>query len=279
MLQIFTILLINFWYYFLSFFILGITLTLIFQKGINRIYRTFIQKILLLKRYWGFVIPFSVLAALGYILLFNFTTSIDQIYYIEVYNQCIGLIFAIFVGYFAFVLVIENRMDKFKQVADGYLNQKLYPKAIENYERCIDINSKQFEIWANLMELYLIQSRDSNFDEKIETVKGTIKYPDEEIIFKYLLFTKCVLKEQIGEAKEMIKKIISYIQNDESTLKYFRWGFSDVEGSERFNKLGTESKKIYNNLSRYLLRSLSAEEKTRFEQDDYELNPIQKVTS
>lgn len=251
--------------------LLGTILTLFFQKKIAPFFVSLKQMAKLIKKYWSFIFFFVFTSGIGYALIFYYAPSVNQSMVIGLYNHFVNLTFAIFVGYFAFLQVVENRLDKLREEADRYLIDKRYPRAIDLYEKCLAINSDEFDIWTNMLELYLIDGRYEKFDEKIGIAKKKKKYSENEIIYLYLLFAKNTLKEDIGGAKEIIRDILEYIKQQPNVLGQVRWGFEDMRGSDKFNSLGESTKKMYNNLADYLLRKMPPDKKMRFEQGEYEL--------
>src|SRR5688572_12672922 len=74
------------------------------------------SKASLIKKYWYFVVPFSILVVGAYCLAFIFVPENRLGDILELINNLSTLIFGIFVGYFAFLQVIEGRVDKLKEL-------------------------------------------------------------------------------------------------------------------------------------------------------------------
>lgn len=257
-----------------SFIIIGVLLNQFFPKKLKRKWHFIKEKILLMKSYWTFVFIFILFAGLGYYYIFssNVPTIDLKNLYISTFNQILTLIFAIFVGYYAFLQVFDARLDKGLEKAQEHITSKEYERAISVLEDCIKINSSDFSAWSNLMECYLISKRFSIFNNKIELLEQEVKSPRDRVILHYLKSTSMILQEKIGEAKITLGELITYTKENPPALNSLRWNFQDVLDSENYNKLGVGTKKIFVNLTKYLRNELTIEEKNKFENKNYELS-------
>ncbi len=266
-----TVLLQHYWYIIILVFILGVISILFYQKIVTPFFNRLKQKAQLIKKYWTFVFIFVIVSILIYALILVYIPTGNQSLTISIYNNVLALVFAIFVGYFAFLQVVENRRDKLREEADRYLQiEKNYPRAIDIYEKCLAINADDFDAWANLLELYLITGRYDTYNEKINIAKDKKKYSENELVYLYLLFANDLMKEDIGNAKRHIGEIVTYVRDNPSSLSQFRWGFEEVKSSAKFISLNINTKKMYTNLADYLLRTMSSDRKTKFENGEYD---------
>jgi tetratricopeptide (TPR) repeat protein len=186
-------------------------------------------------------------------------------------GQSLTLVFAIFVGYFAFLQVVESRLDKLKERAKSELSERSYRRAIQYYEEAYKISPKDVSILADLLELYLILENYSNFDEKIIQLQRISIEEKEKVTLLYLEATKFLLKQHLQEAKERISKLVQFIEKHPIVLTHFNWDFSDIQDSEVYKKINGEAKIIFENLIKYLSKKMPNDQKSDFEQGNYSI--------
>jgi tetratricopeptide (TPR) repeat protein len=195
--------------------------------------------------------------------------------YASILGQILTLIFAIFVGYFAFLQVVEGRLDKLEERAYFELKQRSYRRATQYYEEAYIINPKDSSVLSNLLELYLILEDYNNFDEKINQLQRISIEEKEKVALLYLQVAEFLLKQHLHEAKEEIKKLVQFIEKHPMALNHFNWNFSDIQDSEVYKRINGESKTIFDNLIKYVSRKLSNEQKNNFEKGNYS-TPVEK---
>lgn len=267
---------INYWYLFLGAILIGVLLTLVSQEKFKGLLKSFYGKAPLIKKYWLFVTPFSVVSISAYVLTFKLSTSENLSNNISLLNQATALIFAIFAGYFAFQQLVEYRLEKLKEQANLYFKQSSYLRAIQYYEEAYSINPKDFSLLAELIEVYLCIEEFKKFDEKIVRLEKLVVEDYERSTVAYLKICKHLFKQDLGTAKTELKSYLDLVQKEPSTLILFRWDFSDIRKSETYKKLTGEIKTIFDNLMSYLNRNLDEEKKKRFEEGDYILKETEK---
>ena len=255
----------NYWYLFLVTFIIGGVLFLFIKKKIIKYYNNFISSTPAIRRYWTFVIAFSLSVFISYILILNYSKNIDRI--LNILGQISTLIFAIFVGYFAFLQVVENRIDKLKEEGHRQLKEKAYDRAIKILEEVHSINISDFSNLAELIEIFLIQKYYEKFDKKISLLEKNIVDKKEKLLFFYLKIFFYVFKEHISDAKQYIDQLVEFRKTNPNILP--SWDFSDLQNSESNQSLQGDSKKYSDNIINYLRGGMSIEDKQKFESGNY----------
>lgn len=266
---------IQYWYL-LAIFLGGIVLTLLVQGRIKHLFKSFYNKAPLIKKYWVFVVPFSLGSLIAYALVVFLSSPENLDTNLILLNQATTLLFAIFVGYFAFQQVVEYRLDKLKEQANLYFKQPSYLRAIQYYEEAYSINPKDFSLLAELLEVYLCIGGFKNFDEKISRLEKLIVEDYEKSTVAYLKICEHLFKQDLGSAKTELKSYIDLVQKDPEVLEQFRWDFSDIRKCDLCKELDGDVKTIFENLVNYLHKNLDEEKKKRFETGDYLLKEEKK---
>lgn len=261
---------IRYWYL-LAFFFAGTVLTLLIQGRIKKLIKNFFSKAPLIKKYWVFVVPFIVISLIAYILVINLSSREDLSNNIAILNQATTLVFAIFVGYFAFQQVIEYRLEKLNEQGYNYFKRKSYLRSIQYYEEAYAINPKDFSLLAELLEVYLCLGDFRKFDEKINQLERLVVEDYERSTIAYLRACKLLFKQDLGSAKTEIKSYIELLAKKPSTILLFRWDFSDIQVCDLYVKLDGEAKTIFDNFVSYLNKNFDEVKKKRFEGGDYNL--------
>ena len=249
-----------------------IVITLLLQNIIKKKWKDFFNKTTLIKKYWKFVISFVVIGILSGTIIYFYTENV--VGNLMLLIQIFTLIFAIFVGYFAFQQVAENRLDKLEEKGYMHLQKQEYLRAIKSYEEAFLIAPKDFNILSNLLECYLIIQDNKNFNEKKELIEKIIIEDREKIIFCYLKSANFLLKQDLGKARKEMKECMEFIKSSSFSF-YPLWNFRDIKNSELYKDLKGESKKILDNFINYLQGILNAEQKTKFEKGSYTLNEFE----
>lgn len=265
---------------FLEFFIITVLpivlSTLFLQYIIKKKWREFFNKTTLIKKYWRFVISFIIIGSVLGGAIYFYTENITDNLILLV--QTLTLIFAIFVGYFAFQQVAENRLDKLEEKGYVHLKKREYLRATKSYEEAFSIAPKDFSVLSNLIECYLIIQDDKNFNEKKELIKKIIIEDREKLVFCYLESANFLLKQDLGKAKGEIKECIKFIKSSGLSF-HSSWDFRDIKNSELYKNLNGEAKKIFDSFINYLQGILSEDQKKEFESGNYALDkPENKVS-
>lgn len=267
---------INFWYLFILSMLVGAFLYAFNYKRTKAIFNLYNNKAPLIKKYWLFTIPFLVCSIIIFVVILKFSSEDKTSLNISIAGQGLTLIFAIYVGYLAFLQLVENRLDKLKELGDSYLIQKSYLRAIEYYQEAFKIKPTDYSVLANLLELYLIGQNFSNFEERLPLLEKNAIEEHEKIIPLYLKAVKSLFKQYITDAKEEIKDCLDFIKKHPNSLEHLIWNFDDIRSSPVYKALEGETKIIMDNFIRYLQRELNDEEKKKFESGNYLLSELPK---
>jgi len=249
-------------------FILGIILAVVLIKPFQKAYKSFFSKAPIIRRYWSFVVPFTMFIVIIYWLVLKYSAIENTQNYLSIAGQLSALIFAIFIGYFAFLQLVENRIGGLKMEGFNYFKRKSYARAIKTYEEILAIDTKNFYSLSEIMELYLIQKDFRKFDEKNYLLDKNVLDRNDFLIIFYLRISRHLLKQHLEEAKEELKKLVDFRKaNRDATMI---WDFSDIKNSPAYIGMpGGEAKNIFDNMVRYLYGGFSPEEKEKFENYNY----------
>jgi tetratricopeptide (TPR) repeat protein len=255
-------------YWLVGAFIAGSIFILILRSFGVVLWRAFMSKTRLIKYYWIFVIIFSVLSTISYYLILSILKDQQRTLAISVANQATGLIFAIFVGYFAFAQVMETRKEKYDRVGATNMLQQNYRKAIENWELAHSIKPKDSSTLQNLLEAYLLNKQFDDFDRKIGLLEK-VAVDDEKIVLYYLKVCRELFKSHLAEAEAEISKTVDYIKENSSYFKRLGWGFKELRESETYKGMRGDVKKLIDNYTAYVDRTLTPEQIKQFENGNY----------
>lgn len=237
--------------------------------------KTLKQKPPTIKRYWYFVIPFFILLITSYMVLLNFYFQDQKLnLYTDILNQISALIFAIFIGYFSFLQVIQNRADKLKQEGTHYLNPRNrdYARAIKTFEEIVSIEPNDFHNIANLLEAYLIKKDFKSFETHRNHFKKCLFSDKDELVYQYVMILYYFLRGHNVDADRHIAELVDFTRkNPEVTIN---WNFGDFTSSPTYTdslEAGTDVRLKFDNVLSYLNKNMSAENVVRFESGDYTL--------
>lgn len=250
-------------------FVSGMTL----KEKLLKITKRVKSKTRVIRDYWIFVVIFTCVSAILYFVLFKWFIETEHIeLYLSTLNTILGLIFAIFVGYFAFLQVVESRVDRIILEADELVDRGQLKRAILKYEEVLKMCKDNFGANSNLAELYLIEEKDE-FSGQMELLESILTEPREFLVYYYLKAANFLLKQELGEAKKIVKKIVDFVNNEPTALSKFNWRFHELKDSKIYKELPKgEAKKIMDNLIEYLLKALSDSNRISFESGNYRLD-------
>ncbi|HVI69687.1 MAG TPA: hypothetical protein VM581_04505 [Magnetospirillaceae bacterium] len=262
----------DYWYLELALLILGGILATLLKKPAAFLWINFRARAQVIQRYWAFVIPFTLISITSYVLILVFSPDAKTELYINILGQATTLIFAIFVGYFAFAQVAASRLDNLVEQGRNELNNQNFVRASSTFEQALAIAPKSYSVLSNLLELYIINGDYTQFDEKINYLKKIGVEPREKLIPLYLYALKELLQAHLLEARATISDTIQYTKEHPRALETLRWSFTELRVSEPYKNLKGETKRILDNYLRYLERGLGTELQ-QFEGGDYILTP------
>lgn len=246
-------------------------LTLFIQKSIRWVFKHARYKASFIKPYWQFSIIFAVVGVIVYLLVFWLSPESTIDVAINVTNTSLTLVFAIFVGYYAFMQVAENRVEKYKEEVQLHIHNRDYIRAALICEKVYKINPKDFWALSNLLEIRLITGEDEWFLAHIEELHDTVKEHWEQVAYYYLKIIRDLFKQHISETQASIKLLLEYIRKNPDSLERNKWAYRDVKMCDCFKQLTGDSKKIIENVIRYLERGMNDDEKKYFSDGDYTL--------
>lgn len=246
---------------------IGALLILLIQKLFLRFWNNFCNKAALIKKYWLFIIPFVILSIVSYFLTFKYSSPEHLQTNLTILGQVLTLVFAIFVGYFAFLQVVENRLEKLREQGYAYFKVQSYRRAIQYYEEAHSINPKSCIILPDLVELYLITQEEEKFKRKLELLEKIVIEDAEKIAYYYLKTAWFLFNEDLRRAKQELSILIDFAKR--ASLAYVPWQFDDIKKTEIYKSLTGDARKILDNLISYLSKRLTPQQKNDFENGNY----------
>jgi len=260
---------IQYWYLLIFLFIMGIILCSFNQNYFKRLFSKFLNKAPLIRKYWIFVVLFSIIVfVLCYLIIKNLEKN-DQRLYLPLVVQSATLIFAVYAGYLAFKQLMENRRDKLREDGDRYLTRKQYKRATECYLEVSKIKPNDYESLSNILEVYLLNRNLIKFVEGLPILNKLAIEDGEKLVCSYLAAANYLLEMYNSRAREEIDDIMTLNKKNPQALEYINWNFEDIKKSSVYENLEGESKKILENLVRYLSKGMNAEQIKKFEGGDY----------
>lgn len=245
---------------------IGLLSTQFLSKGIAK---KISSRVRLVKTYWRFLIPFLLLVFISYIGVFKFLPREFWEFGLDMIGQISALIFAVFVGWYAFIQVIEGRVEKWKQQAHQYFIEGSYTRARDLYEKSFAIDPDDFTNTAELMELYIVTDNERDFDTNLPALFSSAVEDDEKVVLHYLKITKHLLREDLGAARANIADCVKFVQENPGYHQKFTWGFDDLQKSGRYKSLEGDAKNMLDNTCDYVKKNMSDEVRTRFESGNY----------
>lgn len=267
----------NIWPVAIFAFIVG----LFFYKPLSKLRYSISNRTRSLKSYWTFSLIFMICCAIAYWVIFRYSPQSNLGANLNILANVSTLIFAIFVGYFAFAAVAENRLDKFKERGNNYIVTSDFKRAIQEYDEARKINPRDPYVLTNLLEACLVDGNISKFDELFPLYKKIAFDGKEKLIAFYLEIAKDLLTQNLAPAKEKLAKCLEYIKSQPDSLARLIWSFREIRDvSGQYGKLtnGEDPKIILDNFITYLSKELSTNQKLLFESGNYKLIKPESLT-
>lgn len=254
------------------FIIIGAIGSYIVQKLFLYVKSRLHERAPIIKRYWHFVIPFSMLTTLAYVLVYFFSNN--EISF-GLVGQISTLVLAIFAGYIAFSEFGESKYHRLLEEGMSASSNRAPKTALTKYKEAHSLKPNEPLVLGNLLEILLMLKMYDEFDIKIERYKKIIIEKSDELIYMYLLGLRYLVREHNGEAKEPIADAVKFIIENPDTRDLFNWSNDPLINSEIFQKLGVSSQKIIINYFAFLQNSLNSAEEKLFIQGSYEMDTDQ----
>lgn len=255
-------------------FVLGVFFAL-WMKANSLVIKRFFKRYLV-RKYWSFVVPFLVILGISYLYIYNKSSHENIDVNLSILNNWATIIFAVFVGWYAFRQLGEMRLEKLKEAANNYNLMNMPLRALEAYKEAYSINPKDPFVLSDLLELFLITRNFNGFDEKIGFLeKDSIELNDKrgQIICFYLNALSGFLKGHMNETREKIKKCVDFIAENSNSSVSLSWTFKTLKDSDTYKKIpNNPDKQLFNNFMSYLEGTMPLENRTKFEEHNYYLN-------
>jgi len=112
---------------------------------------------------------------------------------------------------------------------------------------------------------------DEYFESHVHILKNIVVSQSESITCYFLDVARELFREYISEARNKIEDLIKHINKHPKALVNHLWDYNDMQSSDKYQQISGDTKTIFENVIKYLKRSLNADEKVSFEKGDYTL--------
>lgn len=215
-----------------------------------------IRRIGLVKYYWKFVTFYSLLLCVVYYLTFKYVPSTEQGKALDFIGQIAAIVFAIFIGWFAFLEVKRSTLKEGVERANQYFtSNRSLQRARQLYEEYCDFEQTDFFRLTELLEIYLVLgSYEKAFEERFARLKKNVKDDWEGFMPLYLECTKHLFKEEIKSAENKLKEMVDYAAKNPEALGTLSWDFRDIKKAAAYKKFtdDREAKKLFDRMILYL---------------------------
>lgn len=261
--------------------LIGLGLGVVFKDLFLKIFRKIKSFWVVVPGFWWTVLILIILSTVSYVVIFQLSIneiSLDR--NISMANTIITLVFAIFIGYYAFLQVAENRAERNLEQGKNLLSQNSpqFVKAMYYYELAMKFKLNDFSSVAELLEIYLANNETEKFTDlfkKIQNKKyqSIIDKYDNLIIF-YLKIAKECFEGNVSKAKNIISEAIKYVQHNPNSINPTLWNFRELKTSEPYKNLEVNSdrKKYIDNFILFITNQLDQSKKERFINGDFRLD-------
>ena len=211
-------------------------------------------------------VTFFALLATAYVFIFKFTEEAHHELYVNILGQTSTLVFAIFVGWYAFIEVVRSQAEKMSEKAHGYYIGGYHKRAATFFENSFNSNPHDFNNLCELLELYIISNDERGVSSKMPYLEKIAVEDNEKLIVLFLKTAHLLLKEDLGSANLLIRETINYITRDGHHNPILNWSFKEITNSKRYKRLAddAEAKQKMNNFIKFLGNEMSEEEKRIF---------------
>lgn len=230
--------------------ILGALASPLFKKA-RKQFRRQTQTI---QSYWRFIVVYALAFCGAYILTYHFSTATWRELNISILNQVTAMIFAIFVGYYAFLQVVESRADRLLQDSDQAIAQNNPIRAQKILEEADKIRPGSYRILSNLCELYLISDNEGSFNERWPDLDRSAEDVSEKIVALQLDTLRYLLKGHLRDATAAMTRCLDFCKSQPNWRLY--WQFRELKASKPYSALKSDFKSMTDNFISYLEKNL-----------------------
>ena len=243
-------------------FLLGLFTYKYLSKNLKELYNNAIKNSDIIKKY---LLVCTIILVVILVFYFLFKVSGENLI---ILNHLTTIIFAMFAGYIGLSQLEEGRIIRLKDTAILDFRSGNLFRAIDNYEKIISIDKKNFASMSELLELYAITKNREKFDEKISILKKIYIGNKEKLIVAYLEVAKYAFLEEVGIMKDKIKEGIEIKESMDNKMD---WSIREATENEYYKRLGDSTKKMFINYYQYISEYLNQEQKEKFKNGNYEL--------
>jgi hypothetical protein len=251
--------------------VIGGIIVLAARKSVIRLVNRFKSQAPLIQKYWLVIVPYSILLISAYAIVWRYFYGQTNF---DILGQVAAISLAIFIGYIAFTELSETRFDKHVQAGANYSQFGSIKSAIMELEAADAIRRKDPLVLGNLLEYYLIMGDFDKFDKKVEAYRASIIEENETLSYFYLKALRNLLKEHLSEARTTIAECVAFVSAEPDIRNRYRWSFKELYDSASYKNLNTNTKKILDNLIKYLQQSqqkqLTPDQETKFNNGEYD---------
>lgn len=260
------------------FVILSIFCTLALRRPVNFIIGKFQERAPIIKKYWIFVIPFSILLIAAYVLVYIYAQNDIKIgIYFGIVGQVSGIILAIFAGYIAFSEFGESKFYRLVDDARTALSGRYINTSHKRLKEAYSIKPKETSVLGDLLEIELMLGLYDEFDSKIENYRRASLEEVEQLIYLYLYSLRYLVREHNSEARPYIEQSIEFVGTHPNIRELFSWSNESLVNSPAFQRLGLSSKIMAINHFSYLSRQLTDPEEAIFIGGTYDTPTVASV--
>lgn len=172
-----------------------------------------------------------------------------------------GFIFAIFIGYYAFAQLIENRKERLKIESLRHFRAKEYSSAIQQMEKIRRIDSKDKVNLSDLSEVYTLSGDHLKGEDFANKFEKFIETDEDKLVFFYLKILSRLRGRPVSDTKSIIMELLKFVESHREISLEGGWSFRELVGSSFFKKeITPEQKLILENLMKILTNSISIED-------------------
>jgi len=175
---------------------------------------------------------------------------------IESFISFMTLIFAMFIGYFAFDEFRASKREEYRKAAEKALIAFNFEEAIQNYESAYNLGAKDFDTLSNLSELQSIFGKPEKAVKLAEEAMESVTDYRYKVVVSYLKILAYIVSKDTAKLKKEIKSLIEL--SEKHPAMDIRWRFDDVK-KKLLPEFDQRSKKNIWNSKRFSRRKIPAQ--------------------